>query len=194
VFPLLAPSQIRAHKTFHDPKYGVSFRYPSGWSDGADVDFYLGSEILDVKPEGGAAAPIAKVGFAVKEGDPRFSHTHLSGVQFVYNVISQSTPEDCRGRIQDLSRDPIVETVLRGVTYHHFSGGDAGLGHQASREIYATFREGRCYLFEEAIHTATGENSRALTVQQWKHLRRELDAVMQSVHIEERHELQPGRE
>jgi hypothetical protein len=96
VFVLASPAQTPRLKTFRDAKYGVTFRYPAGWSSGADVQFYLGSGILQLNPDGGATDSIARVGFQVKEGDKTYLGTNLNGVQFVYNVIPQSTADACR--------------------------------------------------------------------------------------------------
>jgi hypothetical protein len=181
---LATQAHAPALKTFHDAKYGVTFRYPTRWFSGSEVQFYLGSEILELKPDGGAKEPIAKLGFVVQQTNKTYSGTNLNGVQFVYNVIPQSTTEACRKRVQDLAENPILQTTIRGVGYNHFAGGDAGLGHQASREIYSTFQKGHCYLFEEAIHTASMNEVRPLDPAKLQALRNQLDAVMQSVHIE----------
>lgn len=180
---LALESQTPALKTFHDPKYGVNFQYPAQWSSGADVQFYLGSEILEQNPDRGQVAPIAKVGFVVGESHKKFTGTNLNGLQFVYNVIQQSSRDDCRKRVQSLSETSIGETTLRGVTYNHFSGGDAGLGHQASREVFSSFQHDRCYLFEESIHTVSMD-AKPLDPAKLKHLQKQLDAVMRSVRIE----------
>ena len=101
-------------------------------------------------------------------------------------IPGSATAADCRGTSarQDLSETPIADAVIHGIRYNHFSGGDAGLGHQASRQIYSTMRAGNCYLFEESIHTFERRRSRSVSNAQWKHLRRELDAVMQSVRFD----------
>jgi hypothetical protein len=181
---LATQAQAPALKTFHDAKYGVTFQYPARWASGSEIQFYLGSEILNLNPDGGSADPIAKVGFVVKQGDATYSGTNLNGVQFVYNLDPQSNPEACRKRVQDLSEKPMQQTTIHGVSYNHFSGGDAGLGHQAAREIYSTFQNEHCYLFEEAIHTASMDEVRPLDPAKLKALRNELEAVMQSVHID----------
>jgi hypothetical protein len=184
VFALTSAAQTPRLKRFHDAKYGVTFRYPAGWSAGTDVQFYLGSEILQLNSDGGAGDPIAKVGFHVKQGDKKYSGTNLDGVQFVYNVIPKGAADACRKQVEEVANNPVVQTVIHGVTYNHFSGGDAGLGHGASREIYSTLQNGDCYLFEEAIHTASMNETRPLDPAKLHALRKELDAVMQSVRIE----------
>lgn len=181
-------SQSRAQqlKTFVDPKSGVTFRYPAQWSSGNDVAFYLGSLILvPTQPGNGPETPQANVGFNATEPGSAYAGTNLNGVQFVYHVAPAAIADDCRKRILAVEdeKSKAVQATINGVTYSHFSSADAGLGHQASREIYGTFQEGRCYMFEEDIHYAGMDNPKSLTAPQLKHLRKHLDAIMQSVRI-----------
>ncbi len=181
-----AQSQPSTLKTFHDAQHGVTFRYPDNWESGAAVVFYLGSEIVYPKPEGGLEEPLGKVGLVVGKSGP-YAGTNLNGVQFVFNLVRGLDAAGCRKRVEDAANTPVNETVIHGVTYNHYSGGDAGLGHQASREIYSTLRGGDCYLFEETVHTFSFEEARGLTKAQWKQLHAELDRVMESVRFEEKH-------
>jgi hypothetical protein len=183
---LSAHAQSTALKTFHDAKYGVTFRYPAQWKSGQAVQFYLDSEVLGLNPDGGENDPIGKVGFVVGQSGP-YAGTNLNGVQFVFNVIPRSTEEECRKRVEAVANKPLLQTTVHGITYSHYSGGDAGLGHGASREIYSSFRDEHCYLFEESIHTVSMDDPKSLNPAQWKHLRKELDGVMQSVRFESAH-------
>ena len=177
---LAAPAQSPALKTFHDATYGVTFRYPAQWSSGPDVQFYLGSEILERNPDGGAKEPLGKVGFVVGKTGP-YAGTDLNGVQFVFNAIARSTEDDCRKRVEDVANRPLLQTTVHGIAYNHYSGGDAGLGHGAAREIFSSFRDGHCYLFEESVHTVSMDDPKPLSPSQLNHLHKELDGVMQSV-------------
>jgi hypothetical protein len=181
-----AQSQPRTLKTFSDAQHGVTFRYPDNWESGTAVVFYLGSEIVYQKPEGGPEEPFGKVGLVVGKSGP-YAGTNLNGVQFVFNVVPGLDAASCRKRVEDAANTPVNQTVIHGVTYNHYSGGDAGLGHQASRAIYSTLRGSDCYLFEKTIHTFTFDEPRGLTKPQWKQLRAELDRVMESVRFEEKH-------
>lgn len=169
--------------TFHDPAHGVTFRYPAAWVSG--VAFYLSSVIQYPRPEGGLKPPLAIVGFTVKDTPGPYQGTDLTGVQFVYNVVPDRDAAACARRVADVSNRGVTRTILNGIAYTHYSGADAGLGHGAQREVYSTFREGSCYLFEEAIMTedvaGAGGQPRALTPAQHRELRRQLDSVMLSV-------------
>jgi hypothetical protein len=186
----VAQAQSPALKTWHDEAYGVTFRYPAQWTSGPEIGFYLGSEILDYDSDGGAKEPLAKVGFVVGPEAGPYSGTNLNGVQFVFNVIPHSTGDQCRKSVEEVANLPLVQTILHGIAYDHYSGGDAGLGHQASREIYSTFRDGHCYLFEESIHTVSINEEPLSSLQvkrfrsQLKQLQNQLDKVMQSVRFE----------
>lgn len=180
---LAAQAQSPALKTFHDPTDGVTFRYPAEWSAGQDVQFYLGSEILERNSDGGAKEPLGKIGFVAEKTGP-YAGTNLNGVQFVFNVVPRSSENECRKRVEDAANKPVTQTTVHGIVYNHYSGGDAGLGHQASREIYSSFRDEHCYMFEESIHTMSMDDPKSLSAAQWKQLRKELDRVMQSVRFE----------
>jgi hypothetical protein len=186
LFTVTALCQPSATNTFHDSQHGVVFRYPADWQSGTAVAFYLGSEIAYQKQEGGPEEPLGKVGFVVGKSGP-YAGTNLNGVQFVFNLVPGLNAAGCRKLVEDIDNTPVKEVVISGVRYNHFSGADAGLGHQASREIYSTLRGRDCYLFEEAIHTSSFDDPRGLTNAQWKQLRAELDKVMESVRFEEKH-------
>ncbi len=180
-------SRAQSLKSFHDAQTGVSFSYPAAWSDGADVLFYLGSAITTFDEKSGTIPPRAKVGFVVDAKHGPYAGTNLNGVQFVYNEVPDADAAACRGFVMDhVGDESKIDTVrLRGVVYTHYSGGDAGLGHGVSREIYSVFRGGQCFLFEESIHffnlTADGVKHLDMSSEQVVQLRKQLDAVMRSV-------------
>lgn len=182
-FCLPSQAQSSAFKTFHGAKYGVTFRYPAHWDSGPSVMFYLGSEILNLAPDGGTVPPLGKVGFVVNPESGPYAGTNLNGVQFVYNMSPDSTAGECRKRVEDVANSPVTQATIHGVIYNYFSGGDAGLGHGAGRKIYSTFRGGNCYLFEESIHT-WNPDAKSLGAAQMNRLRRVLSRVMQSVRFE----------
>jgi hypothetical protein len=173
-------------KSFHDPNSGVGFFYPAAWSNGPEVSFYLDSEITTFDKTG-PIAPRAKVGFVANTKHGEYAGTNLSGVQFVYNEIPDKDAAECRKRVTDLADDqrPADTVTVNGIAYTHYLGGDAGLGHGAERKIYSTYREGRCVLFEESMHTFSMDDPKALSDEKRAQLWRQLDAVMQSVRFRE---------
>lgn len=149
----------------------------------AEVEFYLGSEITTTDEKTGLIQPRAKVGFVADTKHGEYAGTNLGGVQFVYNEIADKNEAACFRHVADLANDqhPVDTVKLHGVTYTHYFGGDAGLGHGADRKIYATYREGRCVLFEESMHSFNMDDPKALSNEKRAHLWRQLDAVMQTV-------------
>jgi hypothetical protein len=115
--------------------------------------------------------------------------TNFGGVEFAYVTVRQLTQASCLERITaDLPPDakrPDAITINR-TQFFHINTGDAGLCHQASRNIYETYRHRSCFLFEAAFYTVCPDpdDGRAeLTAAQAKALSRPLDAIIQTVAI-----------
>jgi hypothetical protein len=184
-----AHAQVRETlKTYHDPQYGVTFTYPSTWSASPNLDpFYLMTDILHPRPDdSGYEQALMKVSF--KNNTLDHGRPILDGVEFVYFVLPQITAAVCYARIRDLAdpsqgdRSP-ANVVIHGITYLHLSTGDAGLNHQARRELYAAYLGTRCYLFEAGIHSHNGGNPAFLLSTQNETVKLQLPAIMQSVRI-----------
>jgi hypothetical protein len=182
---LSALAQPPALKTFHDEKYDVTFRYSGQWVSGPDNRFDLVSTVVPYSSDDEGERPLGEVGFFLGQ-NARYAGTTLTDVQFLYNVIPQSTADACLMPLRDDARyrnEPLDEKTFHGIAYHHYSYSSAWTGHQALTEEFATFHAGRCYLFDESIHTASMEDARMLSKVEMKQLSRELNAVMQSVRI-----------
>jgi len=178
---LAAQAQGPAMKTFHDARYGVTFQYPAQWISGPDA-FHLGAEALRQTPDGGG--PLGKVGFEVGQDGGPYPGAMLTGLQFAYDVIPRSSRDNCRKRLEEIYNTPSTPTTIRGVAYNHTSFEGAWTGHQVFLEIYSSFQNGHCYLFDEQINTISSEEAKPLSAAQWKQLRDELASVMQSVRIQ----------
>jgi hypothetical protein len=175
-----ATAQTPHFKTYRDPQYGVTFRYPAAWKADPKMEFYLGSIIL------GTDQPLMKVGFQTSDkGSTYPATTSLVGVEFVYLALPQATADACYARLPEQDGDSKKsEIVIHGVTYKRVQGADAGMGHGAGRDMYAAYLRGRCYLFEGGIHSGyAGEDMKPLTQKQTRKLQNDLAAVMQSVTI-----------
>src|ERR1700722_2364726 len=72
----------KALKTYKDPNYGVSFRYPASWISSSRVDLMMGTWILD--DQDSATAIVTYAG-----RDARIQ----AGVVFTYLVLPHSTAE-----------------------------------------------------------------------------------------------------
>jgi len=185
---LSAQAQTSPLKSYVDPQYGVSFQYPAEWKLDNGLGFYLGTQIL-LNPEGSSKGPDkarAIVGFDRKlNAEGQYPDgVNLTGVEFVYLVLPKTDAAHCYARLgADANGWKRSQVVIAGVTYRRVQGGDAGLGHGATRDLYGTFREGRCYLFEGDIHTTTGDNPKFLTGAPLQKLEGQIAAVMQSVRL-----------
>lgn len=183
-----AAAQSPALKTYNDPKFGVSFRYPAVWNASPTLSFYLGTTILErPHPPGGMDHPLMKVGFdRTSRGFAGYLHsTTLDGVEFTYLALPQTPPAACFARLPEQDGETRKSDVtIHGVAYKRVQGGDAGMGHSVSRNMYAADIGGTCYLFEGGIHTSTGADSaRPLSSTRTLRLQNQLAAVMRSVTI-----------
>jgi hypothetical protein len=171
---------------YNDPTYGVSFVYPSEWKQDPQLGWYLGTDILHAfATKFDPLQPIAKIGFQ-NTGVSRYAGTNLDGVEFVYAVVPHLSEHVCYARLEEFlsntaaNRKPVV---IHGMTYLHFATGDGGLGHAATRDVYAAHVGDRCYLFEAGIHSEPGSDQRPVTKAQSDALRAQLRAVMESVQV-----------
>lgn len=177
------------HKTYRDPAHGVRFTYPATWELSDGMQFYLGTAILDSAD--GPAKALAAVGFYGGSGDGYrpYPHSNLSGIQFVHTDRPAADQTACeqiaKNNLEDEQKSNII---IHGVRYVHLSGGEAGLGHNATRDVHAAYRSGQCYLFEQDIHGISPDvepGEKLLTKNTEARLHVQLQDVMQSVHMEQ---------
>jgi hypothetical protein len=171
-------------KTFQDSQYGVSFQYPSPWTFDLNMSFYISAKILQ-----SGHRPLASVGFGgtQKSKYSPYPHTNLLGVQFVYLALPNATALQCQDAAK-AGNDTAQSTpeTINGVTYRHYSTGDAGMCHSSDEQIYAASRAGRCYLFEALLESAcedVAEGTRNITPAEIASVTKQLQQVMQSVQI-----------
>ena len=167
-------------KTFTDSVNGVSFTYPSVWTLSRQPSFYLPP--LIVTPE----IPAQAIAFFSPSGN-LYSKTNLGGLEFTYVATPESTQASCLNRVtRNLNPGSRPKPVLiNGTRFLHLHTEDAGLCHQARRDIYETFHDRSCLVLEAAFYTTCADPDdgiRQLTLEESRALSRHLDAVIQSVH------------
>jgi hypothetical protein len=172
------------HKTYRDAQYGVSFQYPSLWISDLDMRFYFPAKILQSDRH-----PLASVGFggSQKSKVTPYPKTNLLGIQFAYTVLPNTTAQQCQdaAKAGDDTEKSTPETI-NGVTYQHYSTGDAGMCHSTDEQIYAASHANRCYLFEAMVESAcegVAEGIRNITPAEIDTVNKQLHHVMQSVKI-----------
>ena len=180
--PKQAPPTAKASlKVYSDSTNGVSFSYPANWKMSREPSFYLAPLIF--YPQQSAQAMV----FFKPSGTHR--ETNFAGLEFTYVARSEPDQVSCLQRVtKDIDpEERRLETVtINGTRFFDITTGDAGLCHQARRNIYETYRHRTCFLFEAAFYTvcADPDDGRAqLTAAQSKALSRPLDAIIESVKI-----------
>ena len=176
--PLVAAAQSVPLSLFTDPGSGVSFHYPSVWKRVARPETYIPPVVIQR-----GLQPAVDVEFS-PQGN-LYEKTNLSGLDFVYATAPTASAPECY-KLGEVDTGSVHKEViqLRGIVYQHASGGGAGMCHEIGTQIYSTYREGVCHLFEQDIMTVcpgVQEGTRGLTATEMKALQHHLDAIMQSV-------------
>jgi hypothetical protein len=176
--PMIAAAQSAPLSIFSDPGSGVSFHYPSQWKKVPRQETYIPPYLLQ---EG--LNPVVDVEFSPK-GSP-YEKTNLAGLDFVYATAPAASVADCY-KLGEIDMESAQKDViqLRGIVYQHASGDGVAMCHQIQTQIYSTYREGICHLFEQDMMTFCAgalEGTRGLTAKQINALQHQLGAIMQSV-------------
>jgi hypothetical protein len=134
---------------FSDPVTGVSFQYPKEWKQATGNQFYLGQDFVPENAEVRGAV-IWKAWDKTED-----AKTTLAGAQFLYAVQKDASSADCAHPvINDPASDSTVDTVtVGGIAYAHNHGEEGGMCHEEKEDIYATYRNGACYLFDLSVHS-----------------------------------------
>jgi hypothetical protein len=163
--------------TFKDASNSVSFQYPSIWKRVPKPDAMTQPSLLMAGHK-----PILDVEFSPKGN--LYAKTNLVALDFSYYTAPAASQAACVALGNPDSENAAVTTHINGIPYSHASGGQGGMCHEISSEVYATWRGGICHLFEEDFMTVCPgvvDGTRALTTRETKALQRHLDAIMQSV-------------
>lgn len=134
---------------FSDPSTGVSFQYPKDWKQAVGNQFYLGPGMVPEKAE--VRGAVAWKAWAATED----AKTTLAGAQFIYALQKDVSSADCaHPHTEGNTTDSTVDTVtIRGVAYAHNRAEDAGMCHQEKEDVYTTYRNHACYLFDLSVHS-----------------------------------------
>ena len=168
---------------YTDPQHGVTFRYPSTWQ--AEMQFGYNAPALT---ESGDFQPIA--GFSYQEGYTAagpYMDTNLQGFGVVYAAIPTASAAECDTKAIALTEFPKrSRIVLGGRRFSAYFASESGMSQSISGELYATFAQGTCYLFETDMTDASTqvlEDVRGLTRAQVRGISANLLKIMKSVRI-----------
>jgi hypothetical protein len=163
--------------SYHDPDGDVSFEYPVVWKVDNSTQSYLPLMILQ-----GGREPRVQVVFSTKGN--LYENTTLHGLLFAYVKATQLTAEACAGMAVAPDQTKVEAVSIDGVSFEHFEMEDAAMCHGVRQEIYRTYRNGTCYLFEGDMDTTcfgAVDGQRDITPTERRALMRHLNAIPQSI-------------
>jgi hypothetical protein len=178
---LATPSSMQ----FSDPDCRVSFRYPAKWNYSVGKEFYTPVSISPDNP------PRGFVYFdSINGGYNPYPRTNLVSAEFVYaNRQATSTDECLKSVLQgDANAKMLGTEEINGMSYTHAQTASAGMCHSYSEDIYATHKNGTCYLFDLAVVTLCAglvDNTRTITNSELTQVHASLEKILSSIEIGE---------
>jgi hypothetical protein len=175
---------------FSDPAFGVSFRFPSGWSFRRVEANSKGSSLAIAYSDGHSVSTGLR-GLITNETLPglhSWPKTVFSSVEFGYDARTMASAEVCQslaGGNWEAEADPVT---LNGVTYWHGTASGTALSTEIEEDIYATFIavSGSCLRFDLAVATcrAPGRDfPRELTTHEKALIHASLSSILNSVQV-----------
>ena len=175
---------------FSDPAFGVSFRFPSGWSF-TRVDANANGQALAIAYIEGRSVSTGLRGLVTNETLPglhSWPKTVFSSVEFAYDARPAASTEACLRLVRDnweVETDPVT---LNGVTYWHGTATGAGVSTEIEEDIYATFvpASATCLRFDLAVatsHVPGRDFPRELTTHEKALIHASLSNILNSVRV-----------
>lgn len=137
-------SQLR---TFTSPDESFQFTYPTSYA------IYTGSEVDKAGRRLSYIAVCETAVVCVVYPENKYKGTNFGAASFqVREVDEAKSPNAC---LTPSKKDPNApdfavdskkpQRLINGVSFLHGTGGEGGLGHSMSADIYRAFHHGRCY-------------------------------------------------
>ena len=175
---------------FSDPAFGVSFRFPSGWSFTRVEADGKGPSLAIATMEGRSVSTGLR-GLITNETLPgirSWPKTIFSSVEFAYDARPAASAQACQRLARgnwEVEADPVT---LNGVTYWHGTATGTGLSTEIEEDIYATFIEaaGSCLRFDLAVatsHVPGRDFPRELTTHEKALIHASLNNILNSVRV-----------
>lgn len=175
---------------FNDPAFGVSFRFPSGWSF-SRVDPNGKSPALSIAYMDGRSVSTGLRGLITNEtlhGIRSWPKTIFSSVEFAYDARPAASAEACQRLVRDNWETEAAPVALNGVTWWHGTATDADVSTEIEENIYATFvaASGSCLRFDLAVATSHVPHNgvpRELTTHEKSLIYDSLNDILNSVRV-----------
>lgn len=175
---------------FSDPAFGVSFRFPSGWSftrvDPDGKDPALAIAYMDRR-----SVSTGLRGLITNETLPglrSWPKTIFSSVEFAYDARPTASAAACQKIARDNWETEADPVTLNGVTWWHGTATGTGLSTELEEDIYATFigASGACLRFDLAVatsHVPGRDFPRELTTHEKALIHASLSNIFDSVRV-----------
>jgi len=174
---------------FSDPAFGVSFRFPSGWSFtrvNPNESESLAIAFINGRSESSGLRGL--VGNETLPGLHSWPKTVFSGVEFAYDARPVASAEACQKLARESWNDEANSATVNGVKYWHGTAGGGGMGTFTDEDIYATYIEasGACLRFDLVVVTCLvdgKERPRQLTTHEKALIHASLNNILNSVRV-----------
>jgi hypothetical protein len=175
---------------FSDPAFGVSFRFPSGWSF-MRVEADSKGPSLAIATMNGRSVSIGLRGLVTNETLPglhSWPKTVFSSVEFGYDARSVVSAEACQGLARDSWEVEVDPVTVNGVTFWHGTANGTALSTAIEEDIYATFiaASSSCLRFDLAVATCRvpgRDFPRELTTHEKALIHTSLNNILNSVQV-----------
>jgi hypothetical protein len=175
---------------FSDPAFGVSFRFPSGWSF-LKVEPNAGGSSLAIAFINGRTESTGLRGLITNETLPglhSWPKTVFSSVEFAYDARPAASSDACQTLARDNWEQEADPVTLNGVAWWHGTAAGAGVSTEIEEDIYATFipETGACLRFDLAVatsHVPGKETPRELTTHEKSIIQSSLSNILDSVRV-----------
>lgn len=173
---------------FSDPAFGVSFRFPTGWSF-SKVEPNSGGPSFAISFTDNRTVSTGLRGLVANETLPgirSWPHTVFSSVQFGYDARPMDSAEACQKLARESWDNEAAPMTLNGVTYWHGTATGAGLNTETEEDIYAAFVAGACLRFDLAVvlsRVPGRDIPRELTTREKDRIHASLTNILDSVRI-----------
>lgn len=143
---------------FSDPAFGVSFRFPGGWSF-TRIDPDAKNPALSIAYMNDRTVSTGLRGLLTNETLPglhSWPKTVFSSVEFAYDARPAASAAACQRIVRDNWETEAAPVTLNGVTWWHGTASGAGLSTEIEENIYASFvaASAACLRFDLAVATS----------------------------------------
>ncbi len=177
---------------FHDPAFGVSFSFPTGWSfsrirPGADANG-LDLSIAYIDDRSVLTGLRGLVTNETLRGIHSWPKTVFSSVEFGYDARHVASAAACHELVRNIWKQESDPVTINGIPYWHGAADGAGVSTEVEEDIYATYvaASQSCVRFDLAVatsHVPGRRYPRELTTREKALIHTSLSNILNSVKI-----------